>query len=264
MEEQDNMGFFEHLEALRWHLIRSFAVVIVITVIAFIYHRFLFDSVFFAPMQPYFVTNRALCLLGDYLHIPELCINQQPIKLINITMSGQFSTHMWVSFVTGLVVAFPYLFWELWRFIKPALSQNQIRHSSLAILVVSLLFGCGILFGYYIILPFSIEFLGHYQVSTLVDNPITLTSYISTVSSTVLAAGVTFELPIVIWFFARIGLVSSRFLKRYRRHAVLLIAIFAAVITPPDVVSMLMVSLPMVVLYEVGIVLALRIEKKKR
>lgn len=263
MDAQDNMSFFEHLEALRWHLIRSFGVVVMVMVVAFIYHQFLFDSILFAPMQPSFFTNRALCYLGDYLHIPELCINQQPIKLINITMSGQFSTHMWVSFVTGLVIAFPYLFWELWRFIKPAMNPNQVKHASLAILVVSLLFACGVLFGYYVILPFSIEFLGHYQVSTLVDNPITLTSYISTVTSTVLAAGVTFELPIVIWFFAKIGLVSSRFLKRYRRHAILLIAVFAAVITPPDIVSMLMVGLPMLVLYEVGIVLALRIEKRK-
>lgn len=263
MAKNGDMSFLEHLEALRWHLIRSALAVMVLTVAAFVFKDFLFDQVIFAPADPSFWTNRNMCLLADKLDIPALCINQTPLKLQNISMSGQFTIHMWVAFLTGVIVAFPYIFWEIWQFIKPALYEVETRKSRGAIVVVSLLFILGVLFGYYIIAPMSISFLVGYQVSARVENIVTLESYISTISGIVFSSGVLFELPIFILFLARVGLVTSSFLKKYRKHAIVLIFIIAAIITPPDVVSQIMVSLPLMLLYEASIVVAKRQERKQ-
>ncbi|MFT3740829.1 MAG: twin-arginine translocase subunit TatC [Breznakibacter sp.] len=264
MARNGEMSFLEHLEALRWHLIRSFVAVLVITILAFIFKDFLFDQVIFAPSSPDFWTNKAINQLATYLDMPALKINETPIKLQNISMSGQFSTHLWVAFLAGIIVAFPYVFWELWRFIRPALHENEARSSQGAILIVSLLFVLGVLFGYYVIAPMSISFLVGYQVSTKVENIVALDSYISTVSSIVLSSGVLFELPVFIYFLAKIGVVSSQFLKKYRRHAIVVIVILAAIITPPDVVSQTMVCLPLLILYEASIMVAKRLERKRK
>lgn len=264
MSKQSNMSFLEHLEVLRWHIIRSFVAIFLIAIVAFLHPDLMFDQIILAPQHPDFFTNRWLCELGKILNMQDLCINQQLLTLTNITMSGQFTTHVWVSLIAGMIVASPYIFWEIWQFIKPALNKNEITQSRGAILIVSLLFIAGVLFGYFIIAPMSIEFLGHYQISSQVTNQITLTSYISTICSIVLASGISFELPVFIWFLAKIGLVSSKFLKHYRRHAILLIVIFAAVITPPDVVSQMMVGIPMIVLYEVSIGIAKRMESIRK
>lgn len=263
MAKSGEMSFLEHLEALRWHLIRSFIAVLIITILAFILKDFLFDQVIFAPSDPDFWTNRTINSLAAHLNMPALKINETPIKLQNISMSGQFATHLWVAFLTGIIVAFPYMFWELWRFIKPALYENETRSSQGAIVVVSLLFVTGVLFGYYIIAPMSISFLVGYQVSAKVENIVALDSYISTVSSIVLSSGVLFELPVFIYFLAKVGLVSSQFLSKYRRHAIVVIVILAAIITPPDVVSQTMVCVPLLILYEASIVVAKRLERKR-
>ena len=263
MSAPSNMSFLEHLETLRWHLIRGFSLVIILGVIAFICNEFIFDQIILAPRQPDFITNRLLCQLSQWLNIPLLCINQQPMLLKNISMSGQFTTHITVSFITGAIMAFPYFIWELWRFVNPALTPTETSKSKGFIFIVSLLFFIGILFGYYIITPMSIDFLANYQVSTQVPNEITLNSYISTITSIVLSAGVIFELPVLIWFLAKLNIVSAAFLRQYRRHAILVIVIVAAIITPPDVISQIMVSLPMIILYEAGIVIARNIEKQR-
>ncbi|MCU4174660.1 twin-arginine translocase subunit TatC [Carboxylicivirga sp. N1Y90] len=259
----NEMSFLDHLEILRWHLVRAFASVFVFAILAFVFKGFVFDTVILGPSGKDFFTNRLLCDLASRLDMPLLCINQIPLSVQNINMSGQFTTHIWVSFVAGIVVAFPYIFWEFWRFVKPALYSKEVNHSRGAIFFASTLFTVGILFAYYVICPLSIHFLGTYQVSEEVENIVNLGSYISTITSIVLAGGIIFELPIFIYFLAKVGLVSSGFLRKYRKHSIVVALLLAAVITPPDVISQLLVCFPLVILYESGIVIARRIEAKR-
>jgi sec-independent protein translocase protein TatC len=260
----EEMTFLEHLEELRWHLVRSFLSVIAVAVIAFLLKDIVFDTIIFGPSEPHFFTNRILCVLADRLGMPVLCINQRKILFQNILMSGQFTTHLKVSFIAGLIVAFPYIFWEFWRFVKPALYPQEVKHSKGAIFFASILFSIGILFAYYVICPLSIHFLANYYVSAKVENILNLGSYISTVSSIVLAGGVIFELPMIIYFLARVGLVTSKGLKKYRRHAVVGSLLLAAIITPPDVISQILVCFPLILLYEGGVVIAANIERKRQ
>ncbi|WP_075603213.1 twin-arginine translocase subunit TatC [Saccharicrinis aurantiacus] len=262
-QETNEMSFLEHLEELRWHIVRSFIAIAVVGVAAFLYKDILFDTIIFGPSNPDFFTNRLLCRAADLYNLPALCINQSKISFQNILMSGQFTTHIKVSFIAGLVAAFPYVFWEFWRFIKPALLQEEQKHSRGAIFFASILFSVGILFAYYIICPLSIQFLSNYQVSDKVDNILNLGSYISTISSIVLAGGVIFELPILIYFLARVGIVTSTSLKKYRKHSIIASLLLAAIITPPDVISQILVCVPLIILYEAGIIIAKRIEKKR-
>jgi sec-independent protein translocase protein TatC len=257
------MSFLDHLEELRWHLIRSFIAIFVFAILAFVFKEIVFDDIILAPSTPGFFTNKLLCSIGDKLSMPALCINQVPLTLQNINMSGQFTTHIWVSFIAGVIAAFPYIFWEVWSFIRPALYPNELRHSRGAIFFTSLLFIIGILFSYYIICPLSVQFLGNYHVSEQVENIVNLGSYISTITSIVLAGGIIFELPIFIFFLAKAGLVTADFLRTYRRHAIVVALLLAAIITPPDIVSQILVCLPLIVLYEAGIMIAKRIERDR-
>jgi len=263
MSNKSEMTFLQHLEELRWHLFRGVVAIFAVAIAAFLFKDFLFDKIILAPGYSDFPMNRLMCHLADYTQMHSLCINKVPLKFQNISMSGQFTTHIWVSFVAGFIVAFPYIFWELWWFIKPALHENEQKVSRGAIGVVSLLFIVGVLFGYYMIMPFSLDFLGTYKVSESVENIITLDSYISTLTGIVLASGVLFEMPVLIYFLAKIGLVSSSFLRKYRRHAIVVVVILAAVITPPDVVSQIMVCVPLVFLYEISILVAKNLERKR-
>lgn len=258
------MSFLDHLEVLRWHLVRAFGSVFIFAILAFVFKGFVFDTVILAPSNPEFFTNRLLCELADMLNMPLLCINQAQLSFQNINMSGQFTTHIWVSFVVGIVVGFPYIFWEFWRFVRPALYQNEINNSRGAIFFASTLFTIGILFAYYVICPLSVHFLGTYQVSESVENIVNLGSYISTITSIVLAGGIIFELPIFIYFLAKVGLVTSDFLIKYRKHSIVIALLLAAIITPPDVISQILVCFPLIILYESGIVIAKRLEKKRQ
>lgn len=262
--EGKEMTFLEHLEELRWHLIRAFSSVIIIAIVAFIFNEIVFDKIILAPKNPDFITNRLLCLLGQKMNIPKLCINTKPFQLISIKMAGQFTMHITTSIVAGIIVGFPYIFWEFWRFLKPALYDNEVKHTRGAVTISSLLFLSGVLFGYFIIAPLSIHFLGSYNVSEQVINQINLKSYIGTVTSVTIAAGVTFELPILIYFLSKAGLVTPVFLKKYRRHAIIVIMTLAAIITPPDIFSLILVTFPLLILYEVGIVISKKIYKKEK
>jgi len=257
------MTFLEHLEELRWHLIRGFLTIIVIAIVAFIFKDIVFDKIILAPKNPDFISNRLLCLLGNKLDIPQLCINAKPFQIISIKMAGQFTTHITTSIFAGFIVAFPYFFWEIWRFIKPALYEQEASHARGAVLVSSLLFLSGVLFGYFIIAPLSVHFLGSYSISSEVINQINLRSYIGTITSVTLAAGVTFELPILIYFLSKAGIVTPEFLKKYRRHAVIVIMLLAAIITPPDIFSLFLVTLPLLLLYEAGIRISRKIYKTR-
>jgi len=262
-KSQAEMSFLEHLEELRWHLVRSLLYIFVFAVLAFIFKRIVFDIILLGPSRPDFFTNSFLCRLGNNLGMPALCINQEPLSLQNINMTGQFTTHLWISFLTGVIAAFPLIFWEFWRFIKPALYKEEIDQSRGAIFFASILFSIGILFAYYIICPLSVHFLGNYQVSEQVDNIVNLGSYISTVSSIILASGILFELPMFIYFLSKVGLVTAETLKKYRRHSIVVTLALAAIITPPDVISQILVCLPLILLYEAGIIIARGVEARK-
>jgi len=263
-EKQNNMSFFEHLEIFRWHIVRSIIAILVFTVVAFIFHKIIFDQIILAPKSDLFFTNQFLCKIGQFLNSPSLCINSKPLDIININMAGQFNMHLKVAFFSGLILGFPYILFEIWRFIKPALYENERKYSRGGILISSLLFFMGVTFGYFIIVPLTIHFLGGYNISQEVSNQINLGSYISTVTSVSFAGGLTFQLPIIIYILSKTGVVSATFLKKYRRHAIVLILLLSAIITPPDIFSLTLVTLPLILLYEISILIAKRLERKKR
>lgn len=253
---ENEMSFLEHLEDLRWHIVRALLSVFLVAIVAFIFNNIIFDSLILAPKHPDFFTNRMLCRLAELLNVNALCINNKPFEIINIRMAGQFTTHIAVSLIAGIILAFPYIFWEFWSFFKPALYSNEKKHTSGAVFFSSFLFIIGILFGYFIIVPLSVHFLGSYSVSNEVTNQINLRSYIGTVASITLASGLIFQLPIVSYFLTKIGLVDPAFLKKYRKHSVIVILALAAIITPPDIFSQVLVCLPLLGLYEVGIAIS--------
>ena len=264
-KKKDNeMSFLEHLEELRWHIIKSLVSIFVVAIVAFIFKDILFNKILLAPKSPEFITYRLFCKVAEIVKIPRLCIQTVPMELISIKMSGQFSMHIMVAFVAGFIVAFPYVFYQFWRFIVPALYPKEKSVARGAVTISSLLFLLGVAFGYFIITPLTIQFFSSYSVSDEVTNQINLISFVSTNASVLLSCGVIFELPILIYFLSKIGLITPKFLKKYRKHAIVLIILAAAVITPPDIFSQLVVSLPLIILYEVGIVISRRIEKRRK
>jgi sec-independent protein translocase protein TatC len=263
--KDNEMSFLDHIEVLRWHLVRSAIVVVIMAVVLFCYNNIVFDVIIFGPKRPDFITYRVLCKLGHmFLHNDSMCIGVAHYELVNLELSGQFTTHIWISLVGGLILSVPYLVWEVWRFIKPALKLKEKTAARGFVLYASLLFVIGILFSYFVIVPMTVSFLGSYQMSTLVENRISMDSYISLVTTLTLAMGLVFELPILVYFLTKIGLLSPAFMSHYRKHAIVVILIVAAFITPsPDITSQLLVAFPLYLLYEVSILVAKRVDKKK-
>ncbi len=259
------MSFLGHLEALRWHLFRAVIAVMTMAIVLFFFKEFLFDGVLLAPKSPEFLTYKILCSIGNKLNLgDDFCITVIPFSLISTDISAQFTTHMWVAFIAGLVVSFPYVVWEIWRFIKPALSTKEKSYARGIVFYTSFLFMLGILFGYYVITPMTVNFLGNYQVSEQVKNTITLDSFISIVTTMTLITGIVFELPIVVYFLSKVGILTPTFMRTYRRHAVVVILIIAAVITPTsDATTLVMVALPLYVLYEISILVSAYVLKEK-
>jgi len=258
-----DMGFWEHLEELRWHLVRSFIAIALGAVFAFMKRDFIFDTILLGPKTNDFLTIRLLCNLGEKFGINALCLDNSQLTLINITMSGQFTQHIYISLVAGLIIASPYVFYELWRFIKPALREEELRYSSIAITIVSILFIIGILFSYFLIVPLTINFLGNYQVSEMVKNQISLSSYISTVVGVILSVGIVFELPALAWMLSRLGIITDKWMRKYRKVMIVMIFIVAAIITPPDMFSQILVAVPLLILYEISIYVAAIATKKR-
>ncbi|RDC65737.1 twin-arginine translocase subunit TatC [Adhaeribacter pallidiroseus] len=259
---EHEMSFIDHLEELRWHLIRSVASILVFATGAFLSKDFIFHDLILGPSRADFFTYRKLCELGAYLGRPEVCIDKISFTLQSREMSSQFTTHMTVSAIIGLVLAFPYTFWEIWRFIKPGLYEREQKNSRGAVFFVSLLFFTGTLFGYFIAAPLSINFLASYQVDPSILNEFDLASYISTLTTMTFSCALMFELPMIVFFLAKAGLVSPEIMKLYRRHAIVVILIIAAVISPPDVMSMMLIAIPLLLLYEVSIYIAKAVRKK--
>lgn len=260
---QAEMSFLEHLEELRWHIIRSAGAIVVFAVVAFIFKGFIFDTIILKPKTPEFWTNRMFYKLSEMVGTESLKINQKPLSLISIKMADQFMIHIWTSIIAGFILASPVIFYEFWRFIKPALYEKEKKHASGAVFYTSVLFIMGVLFGYFLIVPLSIHFLGSYSVSDQVTNQINTRSYISTVTSISLAAGVVFLLPIFSFFLSKVGILTPKFMKTYRRHAYVVMLLLSAIITPPDIFSQIMVCIPLITLYEVGILISKRVVKKR-
>ena len=262
--EEKEMSFWDHLDALRSHLFRSIAAILVLAIVAFINKDFVFDNIILAPKDSGFFTNRMLCKLADLVSVDALCIGNLNLVLQNINMSGQFMTHMYISIFAGLIGALPYVLWELWRFILPALQPNEKTYSKGAVVVSSLLFALGVLFAYYLIVPLTINFFGGYHVSDSVANQISLSSYISTVVSVTFGVGIIFELPILIYFLTKVGVVTPAFLKKNRKTMLVIVLIASAIITPPDIFSQVLVCIPLMGLYELSISISKRVYKKQQ
>lgn len=259
------MSFWGHIDALRGHLFRSSLVVIIISVVLFCYPEFLFDKIIFGPLKSDFITYRVFCKLGHILHMgDDLCFGHYTFKLQSLGLSDQFTSQMWIAFIGGLIVGSPYVLWEVWKFIKPALKEKEKKASTIFIIASTLLFVIGVCFSYYVIAPLMINFLGNYQVSAMVENNFTMDSYISTVTTLTLSAGLIFELPIIVYFLTKFGLMTPQFMRKYRKHAIVVILIVAGVITPsPDVTSQMLVAFPLYFLYEASIFVSYFVVKKK-
>lgn len=262
-KNQSEMSFLDHLEVLRWVLIRSTIAILIGATVAYNYSDFIFDVVIFGPKDGNFITYRWFCELATQYDLDKsFCIQELPFELQNRTMEGQFSMLIWTSITAGFIIAFPWILWELWKFVSPALYEKERKNIKYFISIASLLFFLGVAFGYFILTPLSINFLAHLTISSLVENQIDVDSYIGLVKTTSLATGLVFELPIVIFFLAKIGLVSAQFLRDYRKYAYVVILIIAAIVTPPDVISQVIVSIPLVILYEISIFIAKFVYKK--
>jgi sec-independent protein translocase protein TatC len=261
-KQEKVMTFWDHLEELRGHIVRSLIAIVVLAVVAFVNREIIFDKIILAPSKPGFLTNRVLCWVADKIQISALCFDDLNLQIVNYKMSGQFLTHMYISIVAGFIVAFPYILWEIWRFIKPAMYDNEKKYSRGGVFISSLLFVLGILFSYFLIVPLTVNFLGTYQVSETVENTIQLSSYISTVVSVTFAVGLVFELPILVYFLTKIGVLTPSFLKKNRSYMFVALLILSAIITPPDMFSQILVVVPLIFLYEISIGVSNRIYKK--
>jgi sec-independent protein translocase protein TatC len=263
----DEMSFLDHLEDLRWHLIRSVLAILIAGSIAFLAKYFIFDKILFGPKNIDFFTYDMLCALSNKLGLDDsFCINEMPFRIQSRTMSGQFSAHIWMSITAGFIISFPYVIYQFWSFISPGLHDNEKNNAKGFILVSSILFFIGVLFGYYIVTPLSINFLGSYSVSSEIFNDFDLDSYVGLIRASVLASGLIFELPIIIYFLTKIGLVTPEIMKKYRKIALVIVLVLSAIITPPDIASQIIVAIPIIILYQISIYISkfvLRKEKKE-
>ena len=260
--DEDYLPFWEHLEVLRWHIIRSLAAILVVALVAFSSKEFIFHTLLLGPSRPDFWTYRILCYLSKCLGAPSLCIQPPPLILQSRQLAGQFTMHMRAALVLGLIGAFPYVLWELWRFVKPGVPFKRRGAIHTSIFIVSLLFILGTLFGYYVITPLVIHFLANYQLDPGITNSFDMVSYVSTVTTLTLACAFMFQIPVVVYFLAKIGIVTARLMRSYRRHASVAVLVLAAIITPPDVISQLLIAAPLVLLYECSMLIVQFVENK--
>ncbi|WP_461448658.1 twin-arginine translocase subunit TatC [Mucilaginibacter sp.] len=253
------MSFFDHLEALRWHLMRAAISVVIFTGLAWYYYDFIFNKIIMAPFSGDFWTYRMMCKFGN-----SFCITHINGNIINTDMAGQFMMKLNSTILMGIIVAVPYILWELWRFIKPALLDKERRAASGFVFYASILFVVGILFGYYVIAPESIAFLAGYSISPIIQNQFTISSYLSMVATITLIIGIVFELPILIYILASIGILTGTFMRKTRRYSVVILLIIGAIISPsPDFLTTMIATVPLFALYEVGIVVASVVEKRR-
>jgi sec-independent protein translocase protein TatC len=257
MSDNQQMSFLQHLDELRWRLVRIAIVVISVAVLLWIYQEWVMNHVFLVLKEKEFITFKLLCAYFG------VCVSDTTVKMQSMTVSGQFNYAMMMSIMGGLIITAPYIFYQIWSFIKPGLKKNELRAAKGLVFYVSLCFFSGVFFGYFVVAPLTVQFFGSFQISPEIENNFTVGSYMGTVISTVFYTGILFLLPIVSFILTKIGLIGPEFLKKYRRHAIVVILIISAVITPPDMLSQIIVSIPIIVLYEIGIVVSTRTSKNK-
>lgn len=260
------MSFIDHLEELRWHIIRSVIAVIIFAIVVFIFSDYVVDQILFGPTRADFVSARWMCDFGRSIGIGDaLCFQQVDAKFLETTMTGQFIASFTLAFIGGFILAFPYIFWEFWRFVKPALSRKELRSTRGIIFWVSILFFLGVAFGYFVLTPFMVNFYFNYKLSSQIQIMPTFSDYLENLIYTTVGIGVLFQMPLLVMLLARIGFVTASFLRKYRRHAFVIIVIAAAIITPStDPFSLTIVTIPLYLLFEASIVLASRVNKRQK
>lgn len=256
MSEQKNMSFLQHLEELRWRIVRSAVVILVFAITLWIFQEWIMETLFLSMRDPDFISFRLIC---EYFGI---CVDEIPIDFQSTEVTGQFSYALMMSIMGGVVLAFPFIFYQIWRFVKPGLESREESVAKGIVVYVSLLFFLGISFGYFIIAPLCVQFFGTFQMSDMIENKFTVSSYMSTILSTVFYSGILFLLPVVAYLFTKLGILTPDFMRKYRKHAIVAILILSAIITPPDLISQVIVGVPIVLLYEIGILVSARVEKR--
>lgn len=265
MSSEKEMSFLDHLEELRWHVVRAISAIFIFMIVTFVFGKWIFTNIVFAPASVDFITFQYLCKVGHALNMVEsLCVEIIPFKVQSRFMTGQFTMHLTASFVLGFILAFPYVFWEIWRFIMPGLHLKERKNSRGAVFFVSFLFLLGISFGYFIMSPLAVWFLSSYSISDMISNEFDITSYVSTITALVFGSGLLFQLPVVVYFLSKVGIVTPGLMKQYRKHAIVGILILGAIITPPDPLSQSLISLPLYLLYEISILISAMVVRRKR
>ena len=264
-EQQKEMSFLGHLEELRWHLVRSVAAIFILAITFFVFAEDVYNHFLLAHIKPDFITYQLFCDFFNLIGMDSaFCdVNFSDKKLQSIKVTSQLMNSIWSSLILGLIIAFPYLLWEIWRFVSPGLTPHEIKKSRGFIFIASFLFFIGVLFSFFVIAPISIHFLYNYQITDAIENSFTLESHIGLVTNMLLGVSILFELPVLIYFLTKIGLITPEFLKRYRKHALVVVLILAAIITPPDVASQVIVAIPILILYEIGIKVSKRVIKNQ-
>ena len=262
--DDQEMSFIEHLDVLRGHLFKSALAVAIGAVVIAVYNKFIVQRILMGPTHADFWTYRALCDLSQKWGLGnKLCMAEIHLKMQSNVVSGQFDTYFNIILIGGFIVAFPYVFWQFWKFTKPALKEKELRNTRGVIFWVSMLFFLGVLFGYFVIAPYTISFFANFQLDSNIENIWTIGSYFTAIAQIVLGAGLAFQLPLAMYFLAKIGVVSASYLRRVRKYAILIIVIVASIITPPDMLSTIVASVPLILLYEISVLLCARVEKKK-
>lgn len=264
-KSQKEMSFLDHLEELRWLLVRSTIAILVLASLSFFISDFIFEKILFGPKDPNFITYRFFCSISQNFGLEdvEICDAKMPFIIQNTSMGGQVSFLIWTCITAGFIIGFPYILWEFWKFISPALYAKEKKYAGAFVIVSSLLFFLGVLFGYFIITPLSVYFFGSFNASPEIVNEFNLESYTSMIKTATIACGLLFELPIIIYFLTKMGLVSASFLRKYRKYALVIVLIVAAIITPPDVISQIIVTIPIMALYEISILISAVVGKKE-
>jgi len=256
------MSFLDHIEDLRWHIIRSLIALMVAAIAIFVKIDWIFDKIILGPAHNDFVSYKFFCSLGQFFHIPSFCLDQVNMSFQNTQVAGQFLMAMSVSVMVGFIVSFPYIFWEFWKFIKPALKPTELKYARGIVFWCSILFFTGVVFSYYIVVPYTINFFGNYHLSSMIPNIVKIDDYYQTISTLIVAMGIVFELPVVVYFLTRLGIITPAFLRKQRRVCILVLFVIAEIITPPDLFSCLLVFIPLYFLFEISILLSARAVKR--
>lgn len=266
-EEKAEMTFIDHLEELRQHIIRSVIAILVMAAIIFIYRDWVFDNVITGPINPDFISYRLLCDFSHWAHMGDaLCMPPVTINMQTTTFGGQFLSSISLALIGGILIAFPYIFWEFWRFIKPALKDKELKNTRFIIFWVSFFFFTGAAFGYFLLGPFTFNFLGSFTLGTkgVLETRPTLTDYLDNLTNLILGCGIAFELPVLAFILTKIGLITPAYLRSIRKYAAVIILLAAAIITPsPDWMSQLIVFIPLFTLYELSILVSARVTKQR-